>query len=610
MIAAASYGWAGDVATFLATPQEEVMQALTAFVRERGSPQLFAWDRSLITLREQLNDCMPSVAPFALILEYEIPRGGGRRPDLIVLQNGIVLVVEFKNRVLAEQPDIDQVKAYVRDLEQYHSASQRRTLLPVLVSIGMDGEIEERDGVRIVPARRLGSLIRELLRQEYHARPDARAWAEAKYDPLPALVEAARLIFERQPLPRVRTAESARIPETVEHIEHVVRETRARRGRSLVLLTGVPGSGKTLVGLQLVHSRALGVPAVFLTGNGPLAQVLKYSLKSGVFVVEIRRYLHEHHIRSKSVPHEAVIVFDEAQRAWDRDRVIEKHGGRMIGSEPQLLLSAAARSTEGSVVVALLGEGQEIHAGEEAGFSQWVEAAGGVSPWEVHGPPHLARMFQAAGIEYYGHDLLNLTTSLRSHRAGDVASWTSALLDGDVAGAKSLARRLHEYGYVMYVSRNLAALREYVSERFVNEPARRYGLITSSKFRRTGDYDFEPASNRFYYYGQWYEAERRDLRSCCQLQLAVTEFGCQGLELDLPVLCWGPDLRWDGTKWQSHVGRARKVKNPHQIRINAYRVLLTRGREGLCVFVPRVPDGALDRTFEALLDAGCLALPE
>jgi hypothetical protein len=553
---------------------------------------------------------MPAVAPFALVLEYEIPRGGGRRPDLIVLQNGTVLVIEFKNRVLAEQADIDQVKAYVRDLEQYHSASQQRTLVPVLVPIGMDGEPEERDGVRVVPARRLGSLIRELLRQECRVRPDARSWADAKYEPLPALVEAARLLFEKQPLPRIRTAESARIPETVGLVERIVRETRQNRGRSLVLLTGVPGSGKTLVGLQLVHSRALGVPAVFLTGNGPLAQVLQYALKSGVFVVEIRKYLHEHHIRSKAMPREAVIVFDEAQRAWDRDRIIEKHGGKMIGSEPELLLSAAARSTEGSVVVALLGEGQEIHAGEEAGFGQWIEAAGGSHPWKVHGPSHFAQEFRTAGIDYSEHDLLNLTTSLRSHRAGDVARWSTAVLDGDLAGANDLARRLRENGYVMYASRDLAALRDYVTDRFAGEPARRYGLITSSKFRRTTDYDFEPAPNRFYYYGPWYEAEPGEPRSCCQLRLAVTEFGCQGLELDLPILCWGPDLRWEGTSWQPHIGRSLKVKNPHQIRLNAYRVLLTRGRDGLCAFVPRVPDGALDGTFDALLRAGFLALAE
>ncbi len=142
----------------------------------------------------------------------------------------------------------------------------------------------------------------------------------------------------------------------------------------------------------------------------------------------------------------------------------------------------------------------------------------------------------------------------------------------------------------------------------MDEPARRYGLITSSKFRRTAEYGFEPAQNRFYYYGQWYKAEPGDLRSCCQLRLAVTEFGCQGLELDLPILCWGPDLRWDGTGWQPHIGRARKVKNPHRIRLDAYRVLLSRGRDGLCVFVPRVPDGEMDSTYDALLDAGVLAL--
>ncbi len=604
-----TYGWAGDVVTFLATPVVEVMRDLSAFVRERGSPQLFAWDRSLSVLREQLSDCMPDASTFALILEYEIPHGGGRRPDLIVLQNGTVLVVEFKNRVLAEQADIDQVKGYTRDLEQYHTGSWQRKLIPVLVPIGMEGETEERDGVHVVPARRLGHLIRGLHGYGCVSRPDARTWADAEYAPLPALVEAARLLFERQELPQIRTAESARVPETVALMEQIVSDTRARRGRSLVLLTGVPGSGKTLVGLQLVHSRALSAPAVFLTGNGPLAQVLQYALKSTAFVMEIRKYLHEHHVRSMAVPREAVIVFDEAQRAWDRDRVIEKHGGKMIGSEPQLLLSAAARSPEGSIVVACMGEGQEIHAGEEAGIGQWIEAADGPLPWAVHGPKHLAREFTEAGIEYTVSDLLNLTTSLRSHRAGDVARWSSAILEGDLAGASTIARRLWDEGYVMYASRDLSALGDYAVARYASEPARRYGLITSSKFRRTTDFGFEPVHNRYYYYGQWYEADPGDDRSCCRLRLAVTEFGCQGLELDLPILCWGPDLRWDGSTWHPHIGRPRKVKNPHRIRLNAYRVLLTRGRDGLCVFVPRMPDGALDSTYEALCAAGVMSLP-
>jgi hypothetical protein len=161
----------------------------------------------------------------------------------------------------------------------------------------------------------------------------------------------------------------------------------------------------------------------------------------------------------------------------------------------------------------------------------------------------------------------------------------------------------------MYASRDLATLRTYVAERYTGEPARRYGLITSSKFRKTGDYDFAPAPNNFYYYGQWYEASPDDPRSCCQLRLAVTEFGCQGLELDLPILCWGPDLRWNGAAWEPHIGRSRKVHDPHRLRLNAYRVLLTRGRDGLCVFVPRVPDGALDGTYDALLQAGLISLP-
>lgn len=212
------YAWLGDVETFLATTEEDILQALTRFARETGSPQLFAWDRSLRTLRSELAQCMPGAAGFALVLEYELPRAGGRRPDLIVLENGIVLVIEFKNRVETEPGDIDQVKSYVRDLEDDHSSARGRQLIPVLVPIGMDREPFARDGVRVVPPRGLGGIIRELAGAGSRRRGDAQAWVNAVYEPLPALVEAARLLFERKPLPRIRRAESAGIPETVDYL--------------------------------------------------------------------------------------------------------------------------------------------------------------------------------------------------------------------------------------------------------------------------------------------------------------------------------------------------------------------------------------------------------
>ena len=239
--------WHGSVASFLAAPEEHLLSCLTAYLRETGAPQLLAWDRSLVVLREQLASCMPDAAEFAVVLEFELPRTGGRRPDLIVLENGLVLVIEFKNRVMAEPQDLDQVKGYVRDLKEYHTLCRDKELIPILVPIGMTGQTEMREGVRVVPSAHLGATIRELARSGSVRRGDGEAFVRAPFEPLPALVEAARLLFERKPLPRIRAAESARIPETLDALEALAREARMTGKRVLALVSGVPGSGKTLV---------------------------------------------------------------------------------------------------------------------------------------------------------------------------------------------------------------------------------------------------------------------------------------------------------------------------------------------------------------------------
>jgi hypothetical protein len=598
--------WMGSLALFLSTPEETILRELSRAQREKGMPQIFAWDRSLLNLREELRGCLPEAAEFALILEFELPRSGGRRPDLIILENGTVLVIEFKNRVEAERADIDQVLGYVRDLEQYHSACRGRTLIPILVPIGWNREEGVIERVRIVSPKGLAGIVRDYARKSRRQAADPREWALAPYEPLPALIEASRLLFERQPLPRIKTAESAKIPEVVELIEDRIRKAAGERRHLLVLLTGVPGSGKTLVGLQVAHSRALGGQAVFLTGNHPLAQVLQYSLGSREFVQEIRSYLREYLVRRPSPPRETAVIFDEAQRAWDRDRVLAKHHGDLTASEPELLMRVGQKADQGFTIVALMGEGQEIHAGEEAGIGQWAEAVAATGSWDILGPPHLKKTFQAQGLAYEAEALLNLTTSLRSHRAAEVTKWVENLLAGELDQAKEIAGRLREEGFFIYLSRNLEILKEYARDRYQADPERRYGILASSKFRKLKDWGVRPARHNYWYYGQWYENARDDPQSCCRLDLAISEFGCQGLELDLPIVCWGPDLTWEDGQWQPHVGRARLVKDPERLRFNAYRVLLTRGRDGLLIYVPQMD--TLDQTNSVLLRVGARGL--
>jgi Uncharacterized conserved protein (DUF2075) len=597
------YAWLGDVQTFLDTPEDELLRRLTSFAKETGAPQVFAWDRTLRALRDELGACLPDAARFALVLEFEVPRSGGRRPDLIILENGTVLVIEFKNRVEAEPADIDQVLGYARELADYHAGCHERLLIPVLVPIGLDREPSEQRGVHVVPPSGLADLIRRLAKTNAGRPGDAHAWVNAPYAPLPALAQAARLLFERQPLPQIKRAESAKIPEALAFLEAAIQNVRTDRDHLLAIVTGVPGSGKTLLGLQLAHSRRLEVPTIFLSGNGPLVQVLRYSLGRGAhaFVQDMRAFLKQHGGSGGGTPPERVVIFDEAQRAWDRDRVLQRHQGQLAASEPQLLVEIGHRVTDGFALVVLIGEGQEIHTGEESGIGQWADAVKHRG-WNVIGPPHLAATFGAAGVAYRAEPLLGLTTSLRSHRASDVALWTGLLLEGRLDEAHDIAAGLKQAGFVLRVSRHLGDLQQYARDRYHGEPSKRFGLIASSKFRTLSRWGVRTARHPYWYYGQWFEAAPTDPHSGCQLEMALSEFGCQGLELDFPLVCWGPDCRWDRSAWVTRTGRVKGVRDPHRLRLNAYRVLLTRGRDGVAVFVPRDTD--MDSTFVALCRAG------
>lgn len=315
----------------------------------------------------------------------------------------------------------------------------------------------------------------------------------------------------------------------------------------------------------------------------------------------MRSYLREHLIRAKADPFERFLVFDEAQRAWDRERVVQKHHGFLADSEPQLLVRIADRVTDGFALLALLGEGQEIHAGEESGISLWVDAMRDRA-WKVVGPRHLAAAFRNSGVRYSEQALLDLTITLRSHKAADLARWTALLLQGKLPEAGEVAKRLRHDGLTMRLSRDLGTLREYLVDRYQADQTTRYGVIASSKFRQLAKYGVQVSRHPFYYYGQWYQAPPNDPRSCCRLEVAVSEFGCQGLELDMPLVCWGPDLLWEDNGWKARSRKSLQVRDPRQLRLNSYRVLLTRGRDGLLIFVP--PESVFDRTHEALLSAG------
>ncbi len=591
-------------------------------------------------LRSVLGDHQPDprAKDWAVIFEYELPRERGRRPDVVILTGSQVLVLEFKETAALQRAHVDQVAAYARDLRHYHAASHGMLVDPVLVLTRGSEELQWPDGrgrkgstsadfgaggragssvspgqaqdlaeVAVVNPQGLRAVLADLERRAPDEPMDAEGWLAADYSPLPSLVSAARSIFEHEPLPQIRKAQSAGIPDTIATLVAAGYEARKNQELHLALVSGVPGSGKTLVGLQFVYEnhfddKGSERSAVFLSGNGPLVKVLQYALKSKVFVQDVHGFLKDYGGDSLRTPEEHIWVYDEAQRAWDAQRVLEKRGhGR---SEPEDFLSIGKRKESWALMVGLIGEGQEIYLGEEAGLGQWNDAIKQTgAPRIVHCPQKMASLFDNAA-ELHTDDSLDLDMSLRTHLAEDVQSWVGRLLNGQLGVAREHADAMGKQGFRLYVTRDLSRAQGYVRERYRTEEDKRYGYLGSSKGR------LNPFGIPTDYYstqrmkiGPWYYDHPSSPESCCQLASAATEFQCQGLELDLPIVGWGVDLHWDGQSWNSPPQRRSKARDPHALRLNSYRVLLTRGRDGLVLYVPE-GGSQFDTDYEALVAAG------
>ncbi|NLO27997.1 MAG: DUF2075 domain-containing protein [Actinobacteria bacterium] len=586
-----------------------------------------------VTLRE-IAASIPRARQWDIIFEYELPRERGRRPDVVILTGSQVLVLEFKETAALQRAHVDQVAAYARDLRHYHAASHDKLVDPVLVLTrspverqwpdGWSGAVGsgsrwpgqsdddltaglEPEAVAVVNPLGLRAVIAELERRAPDEPIDAEGWLSADYSPLPSLVSAARQIFNHEPLPQIKRAQSAGIPDTIATLVAAANQARDNRELHLALITGVPGSGKTLVGLQFVYENHFGDTgsqrsAVFLSGNGPLVKVLQYALRSRVFVQDVHGFLKQYGGPSGRTPEEHIWVYDEAQRAWDSQRVLQKRGHDR--SEPEDFLSIGSRKDSWALMVGLIGEGQEIYLGEEAGLTQWNDAIARTSdPWTVHCPRKIADIFDSAE-RLDTDESLNLDMSLCTHLAEDVQGWVQDLLDGRLDAAAAHAEAMDRQGFRLYLTRELERAIGYVRERYRSEEDKRYGLLGSSKGRLNPfgiptDY----FSTQRMKIGPWYYDGPDSAKSCCQLDSAATEFQCQGLELDLPIVGWGVDLHWNGRSWESPPQRRSQARDPHVLRLNSYRVLLTRGRDGVVLYVP---DGgtAFDADFEALVAAG------
>jgi len=644
--ARARYGWGSDFPAFSQADPEVVRVRLEDFLRDVSESQVLAWKDSIPPLQHEVGEIVvidDLADQYTAILEYELPLES-RRPDVVLLVSGAVVVLELKGKTDPEQADLDQAAAYARDLRCYHRHCADREVHAVVVPTRAHGYGGVRDGVHIAGPDALHELVQTLQRPWEQGLLTAEEFlAKDAYCPLPTLVQAARELFLDGKIRPIHRALAETQP-AVDAVAAIAHEAARARSRHLVLIAGVPGSGKTLVGLSAVHNPGLDdlkveraggkptSPAIFLSGNGPLVEVLQYELRGvgdgKTFVRDVKNYV-KHYLGNRgAIPPEHVIVYDEAQRAWDLPQVTAKHPGvQHPKSEPEAFVDFGERIPEWCVLVGLIGSGQEINVGEEAGLGQWREAlrrAGSPEKWTVHAPQRVLEEFFAdpslpARVE--ANEALDLTVELRFHFAADLDEWVDGLLTGgDRARGSELAARLEAAGYHLRMTRDLDTAKHYFRARYAEAPEARYGLIASSRDKILQEWGIpnDYRSTKAMRLGPWYGDDEQSPRSCRRLIECVTEFGAQGLELDGVLLAWGTDLIWeegvggerDSGAWSN--ARAKRhahsahVRDPFQLRINAYRVLLTRGRDGTVIFVP--PLSELDATAARLQAFGVKVL--
>ena len=584
-----------------------------------------AWIKQVEVLKEQLQ----ADSSGHLFLEFSIPRMG-KRADVVLLRGGVVFVVEFK--VGSESFDrfaIDQVHDYALDLKNFHLGSHSLPIVPVLVatrSEQVSSKVHWADDLVADPLL-VGScgLGGALAIQRPHRGPEddvaVEGWRTSGYRPTPTIIEAAEALYRSHNVEEISRSDAGakNLRATSDRIAEIIEASKRGVRKSICFITGVPGAGKTLAGLNIAAKRAErheDEHAVFLSGNGPLVDVLREALARDQVAREgirksdasraVRRFVQnihhfrDHYLDSSEVPFEKVVVFDEAQRAWTVEQAAKFMQNRrghvdFDMSEPEFLISVMDRHPDWCTVVCLIGGGQEINTGE-AGLIEWLSALQKSFPtWEVHASSLLedrhytvdanaADMLAAPRIQK--HSDLHLSVSMRSFRAEQLSAFVSQVLDGDADSAKQTLKQL-KGRYPIVATRSLEDAKTWLQTRA--RGSERYGLVASSgayRLRPEGIHvkaKIDPPN--------WFLNDRSDVRSSYYLEEVATQFDIQGLELDWAGVCWDADLRWVDSGWQFHNFKGTRWQ---QVRdetkrlylLNAYRVLLTRARQGMVVFVP------------------------
>lgn len=617
------------------TTEEIIGQIATSNHFDSTRNQNKAWEEQILILKKSLTNYTGTI-----FFEFSIPRMG-KRVDAIVIIKNIVFVIEFKvGETKFNRNDIDQVWDYALDLKNFHQPSHHLVLAPILIATETTHayytiSTTSHDDNIISPIKIGKESISEVINQVLALYTDEdlinpQLYAEGSYSPTPTIIEAAVSMYKSHTVDEItrNDAKAINLTKTTEAISKIIDDAKANQKKIICFVTGVPGAGKTLVGLKVatMHlDKEKGNTSVYLSGNAPLVAILQEALvrdrvknereignsltkskarESVKAFIQIIHHYRDAYLVDKKAPYDHVAIFDEAQRAWNKEQTVsfmkrKKNQPDFDYSEPEFLISCLDRHQDWAVVVCLVGGGQEINTGE-AGISEWLLAIEHeFKKWEVHISPNLTDSEYAAieaiekvkAVTKVVHNpYLHLAVSMRSFRAENLSLLVKNILDINIEGAKATLEFIRA-NYPIVITRDLTKAKNWVKEKA--RGSERYGMVVSSQAQRLKPYaiDVKSPMNPV----NWFLEGKDDIRSSYYLEDVATEFQVQGLELDWAIVAWDGDLRYSDGIWKSFSFVGNKWQNINKQErkgylINAYRVLLTRARQGLVIFVPTGDD--------------------
>lgn len=626
--------YCNSIPGFIKDSSTSIVGQLVKHAFEINKEQSDAWDKQIHDLQTRLESCGMEGD---IIFEYDIVRLG-KRIDVILLIRHMVFSLEFKNgkNVFTAQ-DAQQAEDYAIDIKNFHKESEDLYVCPVLIATDAP-KYSKPQSVACYPDKQihlqrenidtLVEKLREIVDRYGSDEPlDFEKWFNSPYHPTPTIIAAAVEAYTTHDISEIANSEAGQddIDNCEKKLGEIIEYAKNNKKKCVCFVTGVPGAGKTLVGLDVVAKNLKAGKenlSVYLSGNGPLVEVLRAALTKSArekhqlnretqaainALIQSSYTFKKDNARNTHPTPENILIFDEAQRVWNADKMTRKHENDpdMSVSEPYLLYRVMNRHEDWAVMICLVGLGQDIYDGE-VGINEWFRC--GIEEyhdWELFYSPAIFDQTEDKNINKAlitgcdrCHELweLHLKTSVRSFRADKQCQFVDAILDNDPEKARAIYAQIAEK-YPVYITRNYAVAKQWVKNQV--RGSQRCGVLASSSAQRLkpeGVYVPTEIDVK-----NWFLAPSDDLRSSNMLEVVASEFKVQGLEIDWAIVCWDADLRrkddyWDyygfrGTKWFK-----RKQTELQRYLVNSYRVLLTRARQGMVLFVPKGVDPEEDST--------------